>query len=737
MARFATKYEVLKHYRMLTSGEAFIRQVMLSFGVSSVLTVFYFISSPISGILTTGAAAYVIYDVIELFYPSIEFKKETIDTLLEQPNAAAAVITPAKSKKKVNPKGKPVKPNAENKDTLEKDVPPHAHTFPDDRSILVKILTSQQAVAAIKLVVSVAAAYVLALLILSLSWKYACSVLVLLYMEAGYSLTSTTLRWIEAHELDEYPSKLKEKLMFNFLSKFAEARGFFFIGEYAGKRIGLRRRDRFTHYLIAGPTGTRKTSSSIDSALLIDAGSVGSAIFPDRKSPSRWNTVAGRWLAKGKKAFLFDPWNSNCIGINLLHRAEDEDLLDIVEVFLHEKEEVLEKKDSFFKSRTKYLFYSLLKLVQSFKDEYANLPTVFKCVESVETLEHFATAAVGDLRPLFSDYLKMNGQEKFNALTAIRERLEIFMDANVRKAFSKPEFNFNLLFQENDPCLLVIGAPMNHKDTGSKMASILINLIVSKAFEERTQYLDEVEKGEKSAAPNDLYLYLDELRSLAVTDLATLVSIARESRIQVIACVTDIGFFKYYRESFSSLMGGLRNQVYMRGLDLDSCKYIAESLGKQKVPDLKWLRGLTVGGKDEYLKDVSDIHNLPDEEMIVSPLHTRPFIAKKVSMYTTSWLKKMKISAPPDMRKLYQEWKFATGPLVDPVLPKEKGLYNLAAIKSEKSVKVDPNIAVETFHKETGNGKYRKPRVRQYFDHFAESTDTADTTLEEGASVGY
>ena len=52
-------------------------------------------------------------------------------------------------------------------------------------------------------------------------------------------------------------------------------------------------------------------------------------------------------------------------------------------------------------------------------------------------------------------------------------------------------------------------------------------------------------------------------------------------------------------------------------------------------------------------------------------------------------------------------------------------------------IMVDPTIAAMTFSKETCNGKYRQPRVRQSFHPYVESTEVRDAMLEDGSSLGY
>lgn len=619
-------------------------------------------------------------------------------------------------------------------------------------------MKSRQAAAALNLAISAAFAYALmraAFLSLSLLW-----ILLLLTtanFEFVHSLCPSLVKWIAAKEIDPYTGIFWEKRMLRFIKKFGPSTGFYFIGELDGKRIGLSRMERFLHTLIGGPTGSRKSTSSIIPQILYDADSSGSAVVPDRKDPDLSNWVAGRWLAKGKRVFIFAPWNrANTIAINPLHNATDQDLLDIVEVLMHEYEEMIEKVQSFFQSRTKYLVYAILKLITSFKDEYANLSTAFRIVESVDVLKHFINSADPEIAALFSDFQHMHDQEQVNALTSIRERLEVFMDVDVRKAFSRPEFSLEMLFRSKDPCLFIIGAPMNKQDPGRMICSFIINLIIKKAFEERSLYKTEsskaesnktesgkAESGEKkrSAVPKDLYLYLDELRALKVTRLADLVSIARDTKTHVIGSITDINMLRYYGiGDFSSLMGNFRTQIYMRGLDIDSCKYVSDTLGKYKAPDIKFMRDTMVGGKDEPLMSPEKIKNLSDDEIIVISPMVRPFVAKKASIYTTKWLQKMHVPAPSNMRELYTEWGFVRTELTDPVLPMAEGMYDVAAMKSGKKVPVDKDITPRRLDTaknesrgftETGGGKVKDPAVSGNYEPEVEASAPADNAEDD------
>lgn len=518
---------------------------------------------------------------------------------------------------------------------------------------------------------------------------------------------------LEMMEIEDFPPKFSARYYLKILSRlFCETRGCYYVGEVQGTKFGLRSYQRYTHVLVVGPTGERKTTAVIVPQLLFDARALGSAVVPDAKSPSLYNKVAGRWIAEGKKVFLFDAWHPDTIGINPLPDADDRDKLTMVEVLMQEKEEVM-REDPFFKSRTKYLMYAVLTLVQTWKDKYCNFASVYHAVRSVDQLEALVRAAPDQVKYLFSDFNSLSSESKVNALTSIRDKLDIFMDRDVRKAFSRSDFRLKMLFEEGNPCLFVIGAPVDKEEQGQKIASLLINLIINMSFKERRLQDVARHRGERNFTPPPLYLYLDELRKLKITRLGDLISIARETKTAVIASVTDLGFFRYYGPDFSSFMSNFRTKLVMGGLDNDSAKYFSDSLGSKKVADYRYVMGrVTLSQNEKPLLDVSGVRQLRDDQLLVFPptSNLRPFIAKKTPIPETQWINKMEAPAPMHLKDEYRKWGISTDPLVDPVLPTLKdNVYNMAEIiDPNKRIELNPNINLDYFFREMGGGKYLK-----------------------------
>lgn len=699
---------------MLTKSEAYFRQALLSIIVSAILSLTLFMSQIVSYILFFFSSVFIFFYSFDTFYPFRRFQS---------------------FKKAFQKKVRSVEKTPH--DTAQSD----GHFFEDsansdNRNIFLRLIFSREVLFAIELSISVALSFILLRFLSSLPSWLVFSYMVAVNAGASFLLVTIYISYIDSLEIDEFPTDWRDKFMLRFSKIFSYSRNYFFVGEVNGKKIGLPRMLRFLHTMIGAPTGEGKSSSLIIPPLLFDSDSIGSAVVPDAKSPELFNWVAGRWIKNGKRVFLFDPWHPDTIGINPLPDADDNDLLTIVDVIMREREEIL-KEDAFFKSRTKYLLFAILKLVQSFNDEYCNMASVYHIVQSVDTLKNFVDAAPEVIQKLFSDFDDLYSETKVNALTSIREKMDVFMEASVRKAFSRSEFKLSLLFREKEPCLLILGCPIDKKEPGTKIASLLVNLIVNLAFRERRLQKQAIQRGEQAYTPNDLYLYLDELRNLKITALADLISIARETRTHVIDSVTDIMFFRYYKEDFSGLMGNHRTRIFMRGLDYDSAKYVSDSLGKHDVATYKYFRGLMASQEQRNLLDPDKVMNLPEDKLIIFSPKTRPFIADKVSIYKTRWLMKMKDAPPKRIRELYHEWGLAEEPLKDTHFPIVEGtdLYDFEKIKGNKTPEqLSTNITIDRMHHERlGGGTFSKEPER---DSTAEDAERIQRQIREDEEMG-
>jgi type IV secretory pathway TraG/TraD family ATPase VirD4 len=495
----------------------------------------------------------------------------------------------------------------------------------------------------------------------------------------SYFVIHQFVQQADGMRLSDHP-KGKDRIYKWLIDKFSPSKGFYYIGKVGlFTRVGLPRLKRYEHTLIVGPTGSKKSSAFIVPQLLMDADGNGSAFCPDAKSPEIFDIAAGRWIAKGKKAILFDPWDDRCRGFNPLFNADDEDINGMADVFLQEREDVL-KEQNFFKDRTREYLIAMLMLVRTLNEEYRNLVTVYKMTENVSILEQFIGTVHDDsITHKFHDFLKMTQSDKINTLSNIRGKLNIFLDPKVCAAFSRSDFDLGIMFREGEPCLLVVGAPVSKSETGQKIASLMTNLLIKRAFQEK-QLRDQAEtKGSKYFEHGGLYIYGDEIRSLRITNLAGAISIGRYAKTQFLVTSTDLDFFHYYKQDFGSIKANLKTRVFLRGLNLEDAKVVSDNIGKVEMPEYKYIRSTITGASERKLVGFElkpamtpqEIMNMDKNKAIIFTPDTKPFIVNIQSIYKTRWMKKLTYPAVSKkaLFKKYKKWGINTAPLVAPQLP--------------------------------------------------------------------
>jgi type IV secretory pathway TraG/TraD family ATPase VirD4 len=541
---------------------------------------------------------------------------------------------------------------------------------------------------------------------------YGCIFLLLVFFACSYALIRQLVQYAGEMRLPDHP-KGKDKIYSWLLCKFSPPKDFYYIGKAYGIKVGLPRLKRYEHILVVGPTGSKKSSAFIIPQLLMDADGNGSAFCPDAKSPEIFDIVAGRWIAKGKKAVIFDPWDDRCRGFNPLFNADDEDINSIVDVFLQEREDVL-KEQNFFRDRTREYLFAMLKLVRTLNEEYRNLVTVYKMTENVSILEQFIGAVHDDsITRKFHDFLKMTQSDKINTLSNIRGKLNIFLDPKVCAAFSRSDFTLDIMFREKEPCLLVVGAPVNKSETGQKIASLITNLLIKRAFQEKQLGDQAKAKGSKHFEHGGLYIYGDEIRSLRITNLADVISIGRYARAQMLVTSTDMGFFQYYRQDFGSINANLKTKVFLSKINDEDAKMVSDKIGKIEVPEYRYLRspitGITskqmVGFEMKPAMTALDIIHMPKNTAIVFTPDTKPLKVKIQSIHETRWLKKL-VHPAVSKRKLFRDYKkrgVNISPLVAPQLPM-LGLQfcDLKKVKQNKKESIPHVLADEHLTAERG-----------------------------------
>jgi len=401
--------------------------------------------------------------------------------------------------------------------------------------------------------------------------------------------------------------------------------------------LWLPEKDRFEHVKIQGRAGTGKTTGFMFPGVLQDAEGNCSVVALDVKSPQAFETVAGAWCAKGKKVILFDPYHPECIGFEPLATATLQTLSRIEEAVYGKRDTSAEDQTIFFDDQERRLFRLCCRLVKAYKDpRQCNLPMVHQlALRGVPALESAVTyCRDAGLQREFNTFFE-NRQQVHNLLGGMLNKLDLFSDPKVAAAFSRPDLDLSILFQE--PSLLIVASPQ--KDPKARLgAALLLRALMLKIYEK-----PERESGQ--GLP--IFIYLDEFYNLFLPEMPDFVNTARSTRTGVTTFMqTQEQLYQYKRHEVGSLSINQKLQIYLKGCDITLCKDLSDRLGKRLLKERRvsrsWLRPsqTTTVHVEAPLLTPDQIENLDHDQALCFTGDMRGFLIERISSLTTALFRK-------------------------------------------------------------------------------------------------
>lgn len=439
---------------------------------------------------------------------------------------------------------------------------------------------------------------------------------------------------------------------------------------------GNVKEQRQEHVLMIGPTGSGKTSCYFIPPLIEDAFGYASSIFVEVKASSQENVfdvVAPVWNAQGKKVLLFDPWsNGPTLHFNPLLGLKpdfnDDETVRTSKLLVNALYETAwaeqrrrPGEDIHFVRQEWDLLRPLMILTQFKPVGMRNFTAIREVVGGTvadvcafinSTVSFSSREIASDIRREFSWFTEeknMRVDRKAEILTSIKAILDVYASPNVRACTMDNNIDLDIVMKE--PSLLCLKAPLNERGA-STIPSMIVRMLMLKAYDKSKYGAGEDFK---------LWFYLDELASLALSDLPKFVQTARSAGVGVVAGVQAKGDLLAVTDprmgnlGIDAILPNFKTKILFPGLDFDTARYFSQSFGKKEVTVQSGQRHVTEPISFRYNKQKKDAPLVTEDALqymdnkfqtaknlaLIYNTDIRPFFVKTRPWYKTRKYKKI------------------------------------------------------------------------------------------------
>ncbi|MFQ5598675.1 MAG: type IV secretory system conjugative DNA transfer family protein [Nitrospiria bacterium] len=406
--------------------------------------------------------------------------------------------------------------------------------------------------------------------------------------------------------------------------------------------LSLPEKDRFEHLRIQGRAGTGKTTGFMFPQLIADAQGDCSAVFLDVKSPEGFESIAGAWTEQGKKVIVFDPYHKGCVGFEPLGDATAKADSKLADIVFGKFNTDATDTSKWFAAQERRMFILVCRLVRGYKDRRQRcLPMVYQLLaRGLSSLKAAVTYCRDEeIQEKFEAYFGPYSRAQ-DTLNGILNQIDLFSEPKIAAAFSRPDLNLDLLFQE--PTLLIIASPHSNSKVRTG-AAMLLRALMQKVYG----------KPVRTALDGPpIFFYLDEFYALHIPDMADFANTSRSARVGLVTGLqSEEQLYRYARHEAASILANTKTNVYLQGCDLKTCERLSVQLGNCLVKDKRVSRSMKMGATistgyvERPLETPDAIQNLPLDEALIFTGGMRGFKVKQISSYKNRRIRK-KIGLP-------------------------------------------------------------------------------------------
>lgn len=394
----------------------------------------------------------------------------------------------------------------------------------------------------------------------------------------------------------------------------------------------LTRRKSFENVLLAGPTGSGKTTRLLLKNLY-ELG--GCSIIVNDPSRELYQLASG-YLNKyfHLKTLNFSD-STISSGFNILSRIErPNDINKIAHVLVAASLDKGGSSDPFWSLQTKSLLTIFIRLVQYQPEEYRTMANV------LHVLNHFAVApkkvdrwiVATEDQKLLLDYkalIKIPEKTLQNIVASAKAALQLFEDPEIARTTAYDSISFSELRRK--PTILFL-----HNSVGDQKYISILNSIF---FEQLYQY---ILKELPSKNDLDLFIILEEASSLYIPILPIAMANTRKYRCGNLICVQSPGQLKtFYHDDAENISANCVTKIFMPGItSMDALHELETLSGKCIYTDSKGTERV------KPLTTIDEIRLLPENRTLILS-GNNPLIKGRTSPYYRSLIYKPYSKIPP------------------------------------------------------------------------------------------
>lgn len=393
----------------------------------------------------------------------------------------------------------------------------------------------------------------------------------------------------------------------------------------------LTKRKSFENVMIAGPTGSGKTTRLLIKNLFELKNC---SIVVNDPSKELFLLSSG-YLSNmfNVKTLNFSDSKESC-GYNLLSRIRNPNDINKIAHLLVSSTIDKNASDPFWGLQSKAMLSVFIRLVRHQPKEFQNMVNV------LHVLNHFAAnpkkvdawiVKTADEK-LILDYkaiLAMPPKTLMNIVASSKAALQIFDDPEIARVTAYDTLNFEE-FRERPTILF-----LHNNIADQKYISILNSIF----FEQLYGYILEALPQKQHL---DMFIILEEASSLYVPVLPVAIANTRKHRVGNLICVQSVGQLKkFYNEDADNISANCVTKVYLPGqTSMDVLREIETLSGKCIYRDDKDVERV------KPLISIDEIRLLPEDRTLIISANN-PLIKGRTSPYYKDWTYRSYAEIPP------------------------------------------------------------------------------------------